>query len=66
MNAQAPARDRGQTAGRGNWLTVIVIALLVVGYLSLRARPTDVGSAEAFVASLSAGQPTVITFYNNA
>jgi hypothetical protein len=57
--------ERLRAMGRENWLTILVIALLVIGYLSLRTQPSDVGTADEFLASLSAGQPTVIAFYNN-
>ena len=66
MSTRPSARERLSVAWRENWLTVVVIALLAIGYLSLRTRPSDVGSAEEPLASLGAGRPTVIAFYNNA
>lgn len=66
MSTRSSARERVCAAWRENWLTIVVIALLAIGYLSLRARPSDVGLAEEFLASLGAGQPTVIAFYHNA
>ena len=66
MSTRPSARERLSVAWRENWLTVVVIALLAIGYLSLRTRPSDVGSAEELLASLGAGRPTVIAFYNSA
>lgn len=66
MSDRPTALPRLRAAWRENRLTVLVIALLAVGYLALRTRPSDVGSADAFLAGLGAGRPTVIEFYSNA
>lgn len=50
---------------RENWLLSVVIALLVIGYLTLSQRPTATGSSSEFIASLSQGTPTIISFYSN-
>lgn len=49
---------------RGNWLTLLIIGVLVVGYVLLRNSPSRIDSADEFVASLQ-GQPTVVAFYSN-
>lgn len=50
---------------RENWVLSAVIALLVIGYLTLSQRPTATGSSSEFIASLSQGTPTIISFYSN-
>mgnify|MGYP000971346712 CR=1 FL=1 len=65
MSAPAPAGGRLATAWREYRLTLIVVAALVMGYLALRTRPSDVGSLDELAASLQAGQVTVIEFYSN-
>jgi len=49
-----------------HWLTLVIVAALAVGYLTLRSSPTTIASVEEFVASLKQGQPTVVEFYSNA
>ena len=66
MSTRPSALERVRATWRENWLTILVIVLLVTGYLSLRTRPSDVGSPDQLLASLGVGQPTVIEFYNNA
>ena len=66
MSIRPSALERVRATWRQNWLTILVIAVLVVGYLSLRTRPSDVGSADDLLASLGAGRPTVVEFYSNA
>ncbi len=51
---------------RQNWLTMLVLTLLVGGYFLLRNQPSDVASLEELEALLRDGQPTVIEFYANA
>jgi hypothetical protein len=50
---------------RENWLTVLVIAGLAVGYLLLRTSPSQLASADEFVTGLQQGQPTIVEFYSN-
>jgi len=50
---------------RENWLTLLVVAVLVVAYLLLHTPATQIASADAFVASLAQGQPSVVEFYSN-
>jgi hypothetical protein len=55
-----------QRFGRENWLTLLIVAALAVGYLALRSSPTNIASAEEFLTSLEQGQPTIVEFYSNA
>lgn len=58
-------RERLLRLIRENWLTIVVVAGLAVGYMALRTSPTEIGSASEFLDSLSQGQPTVVYFYSN-
>ena len=44
---------------------MLVIAGLVLAYVLLRARPTEIASIEDFLADLRRGSPTVVVFYSN-
>ena len=48
-----------------NWKTIAVAVVLVAAYFALRSSPSEISSAEAFVASLQQGEPTVVLFYSN-
>ena len=50
---------------RGNWVTLLVIAGLALGYVLLRTPDSAMASAEQLVADLSAGNISVIEFYSN-
>jgi len=50
---------------RDNRLTILVILVLAIAYLFLRTTPTEIASVEAFIATLSQQQPTVVHFYSN-
>lgn len=50
---------------REHWLTAVIVLVLAVAYFVLRSSPTQIGSVDEFVASLSQGQPTVVYFYSN-
>jgi len=50
---------------RDNWLITGIILVLAIGYITLSQRPSATGSSSEFIASLSEGTPTVITFYSN-
>jgi len=52
--------------GRENWLTFLVLAVLVLAFMALRTRPTEVASSEALLGSLAGSQPTLVEFYSNA
>ncbi len=49
---------------RENWLTLLVIGVLAVGYVLLRNSPSQIASADEFIADLQ-GRPTVVAFYSN-
>ena len=53
------------TLWREHRVTVVVLVLLAVGYLSLRSSPTDVASAESFLDSVRDGSPSIVVFYSN-
>jgi hypothetical protein len=50
---------------RENRITFIVILALIAGFLALRSTPSEIGSTQAFLESLSQGEPTVAYFYSN-
>ncbi len=50
---------------RTNWLLLLVLAALAGAFLLLRSQPSDVGSPDALNRALTAGRPTVVTFYSN-
>jgi hypothetical protein len=49
---------------RENWLIIVIIAVLAVGYMLLRTPSGEVSSADV-AASIAQGQPAVIEFYSN-
>ena len=50
---------------RENRTTLIVVVGLLAAFLALRSSPTEIGSAQEFLGSLSQGEPTVAYFYSN-
>lgn len=50
---------------RENWLLLVVIMLLMVGYAFLHERASNLGSTSEFLTSLAQGKPTVVSFYSN-
>jgi hypothetical protein len=50
---------------KANWLLLIVLGLIVVAFIFLRHRPSNVASLDELDDLLSAGQPTVVEFYSN-
>ena len=48
-----------------NWLTALVVGVLLIAYMVLCTQPTDVTSAPEFIAALQEGQVTVAEFYTN-
>ena len=66
MSARPSALERVRETWRENWLTILIVAALAIGWLSLRTRPSDEVSAQELLTSLGAGDPTVLAFYNNA
>jgi hypothetical protein len=58
-------RDTLARAFRENWLFLLVLTLLVVGFLYLRTPATALASVEEVDAVLQDGQPTFVEFYSN-
>jgi len=50
---------------RENWLTLVVIGGLVVGYFGLRSGSTDLASAQEYEALIRNGQGSVVYFFSN-
>ncbi len=50
---------------RANWLLLLVLAVLAGAFFLLCSQPSDVGSPDELNRMLTAGQPTVVTFYSN-
>jgi hypothetical protein len=50
---------------RENWVVILVIAVMVVGYLSLRTPGDPLASTAEFDAQVSSDIPTVVEFYSN-
>lgn len=52
-------------AGRENWLTLLIVTALLVGFWVLRTTPSEIASVEAFQASLNEERLTIVYFYAN-
>jgi hypothetical protein len=50
---------------RENGLFLGFLAVLVVGFLVLRTRGSNVASLDEFDALIAGGQPVVVEFYSN-
>lgn len=50
---------------KGNWLLLVLLAILLVAFMWLRNRPSDIHSVEELNSLLAAGRPAVIDFYSN-
>jgi len=50
---------------KANWLLVALLAILLIAFVWLRNRPSDIRSVEELERLLAAGRPTVIDFYSN-
>lgn len=50
---------------RENWMTLLVIALIIVGYVFLRTPGDELASTAEFDAQISDGTPTLVAFYSN-
>jgi UPF0716 family protein affecting phage T7 exclusion len=48
-----------------NWLVILVIAAMMVGYLLLRTPGDQLVSTAEFDAQVSNGTPTLVEFYSN-
>jgi hypothetical protein len=50
---------------RENWLVIVVIAVMVVGYLFLHTEGDELASTAEFEARVSGGVPTLVEFFSN-
>jgi UPF0716 family protein affecting phage T7 exclusion len=50
---------------RENWLVILVIATMMVGYLFLRTPGDQLVSTAEFDAQVTSGTPTLVEFYSN-
>ena len=50
---------------RENWLTILVLVLVIGGYVFLRTPGDDLASTEAFDTQATNGEPLVVEFYSN-
>ncbi len=50
---------------RANWLLLLVLVVLASAFFLLRSQPSDVSSPDELNRMLTAGRPTVVTFYSN-
>ena len=51
--------------GRENWMTLAIVAVLMIAFLTLRMSPTDIASVEGFLGELGQGTPKVVVLYSN-
>ena len=50
---------------RENWMTILVLALLVIGYVLLRTPGDDLPSTTEFDTRITDGTPLIVEFYSN-
>ena len=50
---------------RDNWLFLLIVGGIVVGFMVLRTPASAVGSLGEMDALLQNGQPTLVEFYSN-
>jgi hypothetical protein len=50
---------------RENWLFLLIIGAILIGFLALRTPASAVGSVSELDALLHDGQPTFVEFYSN-
>jgi hypothetical protein len=50
---------------RENWLTILVLTVMVGGYVFLRTPGDDLVSTAAFDERVRSGTPTLVEFYSN-
>jgi len=58
-------KDRFVKFLKDNWLFLLVVGGIVVGFMALRTPASAVGSVEEVEAILQDGQPTFVEFYSN-
>jgi glutamate 5-kinase len=61
----AVSRERFTRFWRENWLFLLIVGAIVVGFLALRTPASAAASVAEVDALLSAGQPTLVEFYSN-
>jgi hypothetical protein len=50
---------------RENWLFLLIVGGIVIGFMALRTPGSAVGSVAEVDALLTDGQPTLVEFYSN-
>ncbi|MGD8967300.1 MAG: hypothetical protein PVI07_07315 [Anaerolineae bacterium] len=50
---------------RDNWLTILVLGVVIGGYVVLRTPGDELPSTAAFDERVSSGRPTLVEFYAN-
>jgi len=50
---------------KGNFVALLIVLALVVGYFLLRNTPSGVASVEELRAMSDAGRPVLVEFYSN-
>lgn len=50
---------------RENWMTILVLVLVVGGYVFLRTPGDKLASTEVFDTQATNGEPLVVEFYSN-
>jgi len=50
---------------RENWLTILVLTLVIGGYVFLRTPGDDLTTTAAFDERVSSGRLTLVEFYSN-
>ena len=58
-------RERSLRFLRENWLFLLVVGGLVVGFMAFRTQGSAVSSIVEVDAILQDGQPTLVQFYSN-
>ena len=58
-------RERALRFLQENWLFLLVVGGLVVGFLALRTQASAIGTLSEADAVLQDGQPTLVEFYTN-
>lgn len=50
---------------RENWLILLVVGAVVIGFMALRTPASAVGTVDEVDSLLKNGQPTLVEFYSN-
>ena len=54
-----------QDPGKGLWIVLGLIVLIIGAFIFLRTEPSQVGDADELATMLVNGQPKLIEFYSN-